>query len=65
MVTLTGLSVLLVAVVLSPGSWPKMSAVLGVVVAVPLTMIIVQNSARLKLPLCPQVKVKSPPTGTA
>ena len=65
MVTLTGLSVFPVAVVLKPSSLPKKSAVLGIVVAVPLTMLTNQNSERLKLPLCSQVKVMSPPTGTA
>ena len=64
MVTLTGLSMLLLAVVLKPGSWLKKSAVLGIFVAVRLTMLITQNSELLELPLCSQVKVMSPPTGT-
>ena len=64
MVRLTGLSVFLVAEVLRPGSLPKKSAVVGVVVAVRLMMITFQNS-EIELPLCSQVKVMSPPTGTA
>ena len=65
MVTLTGLSVFPVAVVLKPGSLPKKSAKVAAAVAVRLMMITSQNSERLELPLCSQVKVMSPPTGTA
>ena len=64
MVTLTGFSVFLVAEVLRPGSLRKKSAVLGIAVAVRLMMSITQNSERLELALCSQVKVMSPPTGT-
>ena len=62
-VRLTGLSVFPVAGELSPGSLLKKSAVVGVV-TVPLTITISQNSERVKLSLCLQVKVTSPPTGT-
>ena len=63
MVRLTGLSVFPVAGELSPGSLFKKSAVVGVV-TIPLTITIFQNSERLELSLCLQVKVMSPPTGT-
>ena len=65
MVRLTGLSVLLVAEVLRPGPSPKKSAVVAAAVAVQLMKLIIQNSERLELPLCSQVKVMSSPTGTA
>ena len=65
MVTLTGLSVLLLAEVLKPGSLRKKSAEVAAAVAVRLIMLIAQNSERLELPLCSQVKVMFSPTGAA
>ena len=66
MVISTGLFTFLVAEMLKPGSSPRNRAVVRIVVAVPLTMITVsQKSDLLELPLCSQVNVISPPTGTA
>ena len=48
---------------LRPGSLLKKSAVVGVV-TVPLAITISQNSERVRLSLCLQVKVMSPPMGT-
>ena len=62
---LTGLSVFLVAEVLNPGSSRRLTAVVGNVVDVLLAMSYSQKSERPKLPLCVQVNVMFPPTGTA
>ena len=63
--TLIGLAVFLVAEVLNPGSSRRLTAAIGNFVAVLLAMSYSQKSERPELPLCVQVNVMFPPTGTA